>query len=53
VQILGGHGFMRDYPVEKAMRDVRALGLMAGGAHRARDEAASHPDTLTPAFEGA
>jgi alkylation response protein AidB-like acyl-CoA dehydrogenase len=51
VQILGGHGFMRDYPVEKAMRDVRALGLMAGGVHRARDEAASHPDALAPAFE--
>jgi alkylation response protein AidB-like acyl-CoA dehydrogenase len=53
VQILGGHGFMRDYPVEKAMRDVRALGLLAGGLHRAQDEAASHPDTLVAAFEGA
>jgi alkylation response protein AidB-like acyl-CoA dehydrogenase len=53
VQILGGHGFMRDYPVEKAMRDVRALGLLAGGIHRAQDEAASHPDALIAAFEGA
>ncbi|HEY2710541.1 MAG TPA: acyl-CoA dehydrogenase family protein [Caulobacteraceae bacterium] len=52
VQILGGHGFMRDYPVEKAMRDVRALGLLAGGVHRAQDEAAAHPDALAPVFEG-
>lgn len=49
VQILGGHGFMRDFPVEKAMRDCRALGLMAGGLHRARDDAAS----LAAAFEEA
>jgi alkylation response protein AidB-like acyl-CoA dehydrogenase len=53
VQILGGHGFMRDYPVEKAMRDMRALGLLAGGVHRAQDEAASHPDAHAEAFEGA
>jgi len=39
VQILGGHGFMRDYPVEKAMRDCRALGLLAGGADAAREDA--------------
>ncbi|MCH2186338.1 acyl-CoA dehydrogenase family protein [Myxococcota bacterium] len=31
VQILGGHGFMADYPVEKHMRELRTLGLMAGG----------------------
>jgi alkylation response protein AidB-like acyl-CoA dehydrogenase len=41
VQILGGHGFMRDYPVEKAMRESRALGLLAGGVERARDDASS------------
>lgn len=51
VQILGGHGFMRDFPVEKAMRDVRALGLLAGGVHRAQDEAARHADALEGAFE--
>lgn len=39
VQILGGHGFMRDYPVEKAMRDCRALGLLAGGYDAAREDA--------------
>jgi len=39
VQILGGHGFMRDFPVEKAMRDCRALGLLAGGCDSAREDA--------------
>ncbi|QOZ14732.1 acyl-CoA dehydrogenase [Bradyrhizobium sp. CCBAU 21365] len=39
VQILGGHGFMRDFPVEKAMRDCRALGLLAGGYDAAREQA--------------
>ena len=39
VQILGGHGFMRDFPMEKAMRDCRALGLLGGGVERARDDA--------------
>jgi len=41
VQILGGHGFMRDYPVEKAMRDCRALGLLGGGLDAAQDDAAA------------
>jgi len=35
VQILGGHGFMKDHPVEKWMRDIRTLAQIAGG----RDEA--------------
>jgi alkylation response protein AidB-like acyl-CoA dehydrogenase len=38
VQILGGPGFMRDYPVEKHMRELRALGLLAGGLDAARDD---------------
>jgi acyl-CoA dehydrogenase len=46
VQILGGHGFMRDFPVEKAMRDSRALGLLAGGPGAAQDEAGAN---LAPA----
>lgn len=37
VQVLGGHGFMADFPQEKAMREVRALGLWAGGIERAKD----------------
>jgi alkylation response protein AidB-like acyl-CoA dehydrogenase len=39
VQVLGGHGFMQDYPMEKAMREARALGLWLGGIDAARDEA--------------
>ena len=53
VQILGGHGFMRDFPVEKAMRDCRALGLLAGGLHRARDDAAALTLATAEAFEEA
>jgi alkylation response protein AidB-like acyl-CoA dehydrogenase len=39
VQILGGHGFMQDYPVEKFMREARVLGLLFGGTDAAREEA--------------
>jgi hypothetical protein len=39
VQILGGHGFMADYPVEKHMREARALGLLFGGFDAAIEEA--------------
>jgi alkylation response protein AidB-like acyl-CoA dehydrogenase len=39
VQVLGGHGFMRDYPVEKLMREARALGLLLGGEDAAREDA--------------
>lgn len=39
VQVLGGHGFMQDYPVEKSMRESRALGLLFGGIDRAREDA--------------
>jgi alkylation response protein AidB-like acyl-CoA dehydrogenase len=38
VQILGGHGFMADYPVEKHMREGRALGLLFGGFDAAIEE---------------
>ncbi len=39
VQILGGHGFMQDYPVEKLMRESRVLGLSLGGLDGAREDA--------------
>jgi alkylation response protein AidB-like acyl-CoA dehydrogenase len=39
VQILGGHGFMQDYPVEKLMREARTLGLTWGGVDAAREAA--------------
>lgn len=38
VQILGGHGFMQDYPVEKMMREARALSLLLGGPDLARED---------------
>jgi alkylation response protein AidB-like acyl-CoA dehydrogenase len=38
VQILGGHGFMADYPVEKHMREARTLGLLFGGFDAAIEE---------------
>jgi alkylation response protein AidB-like acyl-CoA dehydrogenase len=59
VQVLGGHGFMQDYPVEKWMREARALGLLAGGLDAAREDAglalaeAEPPLSLTLAAEGA
>ncbi len=39
VQILGGHGFMQDFPVEKYMRESRLLGLALGGVDAAREVA--------------
>ncbi len=39
VQILGGHGFMQDYPLEKCMRECRGLGLVLGGVDAAREDA--------------
>ncbi|MCG8589566.1 MAG: acyl-CoA dehydrogenase family protein [Proteobacteria bacterium] len=39
VQVLGGHGFMADYPVEKHMREARALGLRLGGFDAAIEDA--------------
>ncbi len=55
VQILGGHGFMQDYPAEKFMRDARTLGLTLGGLDAAREESgwelvrSEHPLALTSA----
>jgi acyl-CoA dehydrogenase len=40
VQLLGGHGFITDHPVEKWMRDARALALLWGGRDGALGEAA-------------
>jgi butyryl-CoA dehydrogenase len=39
VQIYGGYGYMRDYPVEKLMRDARSAGVLQG-----------HNDTLRGAI---
>ena len=47
VQILGGHGFMKDHPVEKWMRDIRTLAALAGG----RDAAEAATAALAPGHE--
>jgi alkylation response protein AidB-like acyl-CoA dehydrogenase len=47
IQILGGHGFMMDHPVEKFMRDARALTLLYGGVDPARDDAARDLERAT------
>jgi alkylation response protein AidB-like acyl-CoA dehydrogenase len=52
VQVLGGLGFMQDYPVEKYMRESRALGLLYGGIDLARSDAMRDPATALMA-EGA
>ena len=31
VQLLGGHGFVKEHPVERWYRDLRAVGTMEGG----------------------
>ncbi len=31
VQLLGGHGFVKEHPVERWYRDLRAIGFMEGG----------------------
>ncbi|MGE0871308.1 MAG: acyl-CoA dehydrogenase family protein [Kofleriaceae bacterium] len=38
VQLLGGHGYLKDHPVEKFMRDARALALYAGGRDPAAED---------------
>ncbi|MFW6093844.1 MAG: acyl-CoA dehydrogenase family protein [Pseudomonadota bacterium] len=45
VQVLGGLGFMQDYPVEKHMREARALGLLHGGIDHAREDAMHVPSS--------
>ena len=38
VQILGGAGYMRDYPVEKMMRDAKITQIYEGTNQIQRDE---------------
>ena len=50
LQALGGHGYLYDHPIEKRMRDVRALASLYGGATTAERDAADRvlavPDPL-------
>lgn len=56
LQILGGHGFMQDYPVEKSMREARTLSLSWGGVDAAREcagrEILEHTQPLALLAEG-
>jgi alkylation response protein AidB-like acyl-CoA dehydrogenase len=36
VQVLGGYGYMRDYPVEKYMRDAKLLQIYEGSSLASR-----------------
>ena len=36
IQILGGYGYTREYPVERALRDARVLTDVAGGPDELR-----------------
>jgi len=38
VQLLGGHGYLKDHPVEKWMRDARVLAGLAGGRDLAAED---------------
>ncbi len=51
VQALGGHGYLCDHPVEKRMRDVRALASLYGGAIAAERDHAAHVLALPDALE--
>jgi alkylation response protein AidB-like acyl-CoA dehydrogenase len=42
VQVLGGYGYMRDYPVEKWMRDAKIMQIYEGTAQIQRLIIARH-----------
>ena len=41
VQVLGGYGYMRDYPMEKMMRDAKILQIYEGTNQIQRNEIAA------------
>ena len=36
VQVYGGYGYMRDYPVEKLMRDAKGMEIIGGANEQLR-----------------
>lgn len=40
VQVFGGYGYSREYPVEKAMRDAKVMQALHGTSHRQKIEVA-------------
>jgi alkylation response protein AidB-like acyl-CoA dehydrogenase len=51
VQALGGHGYLYDHPVEKRMRDVRAIASLYGGSAAAERDAADSILSIPNALE--
>jgi len=52
VQLLGGHGFLKDHLAEKRFREARMLGLLAGGRDAAEaDAAAAALQARDPVFD--
>jgi alkylation response protein AidB-like acyl-CoA dehydrogenase len=41
VQVFGGYGYMRDYPVEKTMRDAKATEVLAATNEALRETVAA------------
>jgi alkylation response protein AidB-like acyl-CoA dehydrogenase len=42
VQILGGYGYMKDYPVERMMRDAKVTQILEGSNQVQRLVVANH-----------
>ena len=51
VQALGGHGYIHEHPVEKRMRDIRAIAALYGGIFEAEDAVISDILTMNDAME--
>lgn len=47
VQMLGGHGYMKDFPVEKWMREIKTLAQLWGGSMAAIDDSSKQLQALT------
>jgi len=51
VQLLGGHGFLKDHLAEKRFREARMLGLLAGGRDAADADVAAGALDPDPLFD--
>ena len=46
VQMLGGHGYVKEHPVERWYRDLRAAGLMEGACSSESDDQPRDPQEI-------
>jgi len=51
VQLLGGHGFLKDHLAEKRFREARMLGLLVGGRNAAEADVAAGALDPDPLFD--